>query len=63
MATTSINDANMQPEEVARVINLKRVEEYEAAVRAKAMGWNDTNFSDRDTPLYGNPHRSPTANL
>lgn len=63
MATTSINDANMQPEEVARVINLKRVEEYEAAVRAQAMGLNDANFSDRDIKLYGEPHRDPTGNL
>lgn len=63
MATTSINDANMQPEEVARVINLKRVEEYEADVRAQNMGLNDANFSDRDVKLYGEPHRSPTANL
>lgn len=62
MATTSINDANMQPEEVARVINLKRVEEYETAIRAKNLGLNDANFSDRDVKLYGDPHRSPTAN-
>lgn len=63
MATTSINDVNMQPEEVARVINLKRVEEYEAAVRASNMGLNDANFSDRDEKLYGDTHRDPTANL
>lgn len=63
MATTSINDANMQPEEVARVINLKRVEEYEAAVRAQAMGHDTANFTDRDIKLYGDPHRDPTANL
>lgn len=63
MATTSINDANMQPEEVARVINLKRVETYEAAVRAKALGLTSQDFADRDIKLYGEPHRSPTANL
>ncbi len=63
MATTSINDANMQPEEVARVINLKRVEEYEAAVRAKALGLTDQDFADRDIKLYGDTHRDPTANL
>lgn len=63
MATTSINDANMQPEEVARVINLKRVETYEAAVRAKALGLTNQDFVDRDIKLYGEPHRSPTANL
>lgn len=63
MATTSINDANMQPEEVARVINLKRVETYEAAVRAEALGLTSQDFTDRDVKLYGEPHRSPTANL
>ncbi len=63
MATRSVNDENLQPEEQARLLNLDNREAYEAAVRAKAMGWNDANFSDRDLPLYGDPHRSQTANL
>lgn len=63
MATVSVNDQNLEPEEKARLLNLDNRETYEAAVRAQAMGWNDANFSDRDTPLYGNPHRSQIANL
>ncbi len=63
MATRSVNDANLEEEEKARLLNLDNREAYEAAVRAQAMGHNDTNFSDRDIMLYGNPHRSQTANL
>ncbi len=63
MATRSVNDENLQPEEQARLLNLDNREAYEAALRAKAMGWNDANFSDRDIMLYGDPHRSQTANL
>lgn len=63
MATRSVNDANLEPEEAARLLNLDNREAYEAAVRAQALGHNSANFSDRDIKLYGNPHRSQTANL
>lgn len=63
MATRTVNDANLEPEEAARLLNLDNREAYETAVRAQAMGHNDTNFSDRDIKLYGDPHRSQTANL
>lgn len=63
MAERTVNDQHLQPEEQARLLNLDNREAYETAVRAKAMGWNDANFSDRDLPLYGDPHRSQTANL
>lgn len=63
MASRTVNDANLQPEEAARLLNLKNRELYETAVRAQAMGHNDANFTDRDIMLYGEPHRSQTANL
>jgi len=63
MATTSINDANLQPVEAAEVKNLKRREQYETAVRAQTMGLNDANFTDRDKGLYADTHRSQNANL
>jgi len=63
MATRSVNDANLQPVEAALLLNLDNREAYEAAVRAQAMGHNDANFTDRDIKLYGEPHRSQTANL
>lgn len=63
MATRSVNDANLQPVEAALLLNLDNREAYETAVRAQAMGHNDANFTDRDIKLYGEPHRSQTANL
>ncbi len=63
MTTRSVSDANLQPVEAALLLNLDNREAYEAAVRAQAMGHNDANFTDRDIKLYGEPHRSQTANL
>ena len=63
MATRSVNDVNLQPVEAAHLLNLDNREAYEAAIRAQELGLNDTNFSDRDIKLYGDPHRSETANL
>lgn len=63
MATTSINDANLQPVEAALIINAKRREVYETTVRAQSLGTNDANFTDRDKGLYADTHRSQTANL
>lgn len=63
MATHSINDANLQPVEVAELLNAKRREDYEAAVRAQTLGLNAANFTDRDKGLYADTHRSQNANL
>lgn len=63
MTTRSVNDQHLEEEEKARLLNLDNREAYEAAVRAQELGLNDTNFSDRDTKLYGDPHRSQAANL
>lgn len=63
MASRTVNDQYLQPEEAARLLNLDNREAYEDAVRAQAMGHNDANFTDRDIKLYGDPHRSQTANL
>lgn len=63
MATRSVNDQYLQPEEAARLLNLDNREAYEDAVRAQALGLTSQDFSDRDIKLYGNPHRSQTANL
>lgn len=63
MTTRSVNDVNLEEEEKSRLLNLDNREAYEASVRAQAMGHNDANFSDRDIKLYGDPHRSQTANL
>ncbi len=63
MATRSVNDVNLQPVEAAVLLNLDNREAYETAVRTQTLGLNNANFTDRDGPLYGDPHRSPTANL
>jgi len=63
MATRSVNDVNLQPVEAAYLLNLKNREEYETAVRAQDLGLVDANFEDRDVMLYGDTHRSATANL
>lgn len=63
MATRSVNDVNLQPVEAAHLLNLDNREAYETAVRAQNLGLDDDNFEDRDIMLYGDVHRSATANL
>lgn len=69
MATHSVNDANLQPVEVAELLNSERRADYEAAVRAQTLGLDNANFTDRDNGvaghggLYPNVHRAQDANL
>lgn len=63
MATHNINDVNLQPVEVALLLNQERRSAYEAAVRAQNLGLDAQNFTDRDKGLYADTHRSQNANL
>lgn len=68
MATHNVNDANLQPVEVAALVNADNRTAYETAIRARTLGLNAQNFTDRDNGtaghggLYPDVHRSQTAN-
>lgn len=62
MTTRSVVDTDLQPVERALLLNLDNREAYEAAIRARTLGLNDANFTDRDRGLFADTHRSPNAN-
>lgn len=63
MATHNVNDVNLQPVEVAELLNAERRTAYEAAVRAQSTGITAADHEARDKGLYADTHRSQTANL